>query len=320
MSTCRNCGSEIAEKIGHRISNCSRCGYPVSTTTSLSRRNRTTALSIALFVLLLLFLSFLLFSSAGGGIGWARGTVFGSRFFGSSGKGTGAQRANSDNAPGTAVPASSSTASAEQSGGAPEIGSAEDRGTATPLRGRTNSLAGSGSPRPANENGATITAPSFAGVQGRGTRFVYVIDRSSSMSGGRLRAAQAELISSLQQLRTNMAFMIIFYNTRMLPMPSGWLPASPRDVARAGTWVRNMRAEGGTDPEDAMVTALRMRPDTIWLLSDGDFSVNAVDTVRLANPGHRVMINTIAFHDSSGEQTLKRIAAENGGSYRFVPP
>ena len=68
------------------------------------------------------------------------------------------------------------------------------------------------------------------------------------------------------------------------------------------------------------MTALKLNPDTIWLLSDGQFSERVVQDIRLNNPGKKVAINTIAFHDQFGERLLQQIAQENNGEYRYVPP
>src|SRR5436190_256635 len=72
-------------------------------------------------------------------------------------------------------------------------------------------------------NNATSTADGYAGyartkifgLVGQGTKFVYVFDRSGSMSehGGKpLRAAKAELTASLKDLDERHQFYIVFYN------------------------------------------------------------------------------------------------------------
>jgi len=65
---------------------------------------------------------------------------------------------------------------------------------------------------------------------------------------------------------------------------------------------------------------LRFQPDAIWLLSDGLFPPAAADLIRNENPNAHTQIHTIAFYDNQGEPLLRRIAEENRGRYRFVPP
>lgn len=79
------------------------------------------------------------------------------------------------------------------------------------LTGADALLSGQGSDRPL---GGKVTTEVF-GVQGTGSVFVYVFDRSASMEdlGGRpLRAAKRQLKQSLASLGENQQFQIIFYN------------------------------------------------------------------------------------------------------------
>jgi len=158
--------------------------------------------------------------------------------------------------------------------------------------------------------------------KGRGSKFVYVIDFSSSMTGDRLAAAKAELIKSIQGLTSKLKFYVIFYDDREEPMPgeNELLRANSRNKNEAIRWIRSIGTRGGTDPTTAMQHALQLQPDVIFLLTDGGFSASVCDAIKAANQEKKVAINTIAFHDPSGEAVLKRIAEENRGDYRFVPP
>lgn len=155
---------------------------------------------------------------------------------------------------------------------------------------------------------------------GTGRKVVYVIDYSSSMTGERLQAAKDELIRSLRKLRKNKRFYVIFYDDYEDPIPEpNLLVATKNNVQDAITWIGGATGGGGTDPTDALIHAIRLKPDTIWLLSDGCFSDSVCDVIRKTNSGRKVSINTIAFHERMGEPVLKRIAKENKGDYRFVP-
>ena len=66
------------------------------------------------------------------------------------------------------------------------------------------------------QTGGTTSTGVF-GVEGEGSKFVYVFDRSGSMQGfqGRpLAAAKRELITSLESLESVHQFQVIFYNER----------------------------------------------------------------------------------------------------------
>jgi VWA domain-containing protein len=163
---------------------------------------------------------------------------------------------------------------------------------------------------------------SFFGLAARGRRFVFVVDRSASMAGDPLQAAKDELLQSVNSLRRSMRFYIIFYDHGFMPMPGKTLVrATSRNKRDCFDWVRQVTSGGGTEPIDAMRLALSLGPDAIWLLSDGQFMSEDLvcREIQAANPGRRVQVHTIAFHDRAGEPVLKRIAEQNRGKYRFVP-
>jgi hypothetical protein len=76
------------------------------------------------------------------------------------------------------------------------------------------------------------------------------------------------------------------------------------------------RAE--TDPSRAIDRAFAVGPDTIYLLSDGEFDRAIIARVKKLNAGGKVTVHTIGFLYRTGEPILKKIAAENGGQYKFV--
>ncbi len=172
--------------------------------------------------------------------------------------------------------------------------------------------------------GGTSGATGTAGIfdhEGRGKRLVYVIDFSGSMQGERFEAARFELLKAIKSLSEDMDFFVIFFDDGELPMPApGMLPATKETKDRMCEWIWSIECRGGTNPTGAMLRALALKPETAWLLSDGNFDPAVCDAIANANPGKKVSIHTIAFHDPAGEDVLKRIAAENRGDYRFVPP
>ncbi len=172
-------------------------------------------------------------------------------------------------------------------------------------------LAGSG----AAKGGTT----SFFGLRARGSKFIYVVDCSGSMNGRKLLAAKAELYRSVNAYKAGMQFYIIFYNSTPIAMPGGKLvSASDANKRKAFNWVEHISAGGGTNPAPAILAALDLKPDAIWLLSDGLFSPQVCDVIQQANAESRIQIHTIAFYDNHGEAQLLRIAQDNRGKYRFV--
>lgn len=172
---------------------------------------------------------------------------------------------------------------------------------------------------------------SVFGVTGRGTRFVYVFDRSASMSGyeGRpLSAAKRELLSSLESLDKIHQFQIIFYNDKPHVMnlnpsqPPQLLYGDDQGKKLAATFVGGVVADGGTRHMEALLLAIQMRPDVIFFLTDADEpKLTAPDLRRIRERSRGTSINAIEFGSgpSSGRYTfLQQLAAENNGQHVYV--
>lgn len=138
-----------------------------------------------------------------------------------------------------------------------------------------------------------------------------------------MKACQ-ELMDSVQHLNPQQQFYVIFFSNHTYPMffpnPAHrtMLPATKQNIARLQEWINDSNAGGGTDPLDAVLHGLSLRPDAIFLLSDGEFDHHIIDTIGRQNK-RKVVINTIAFINRSGEPLLQQIANANRGEYRFVP-
>jgi len=164
-------------------------------------------------------------------------------------------------------------------------------------------------------------AASFFGLEARGQKFVFVVDRSGSMAGPKLDAAKAELIRSVRALDRGAKFYTVFFNHTHTPMPAADLVRATEGSKRKHfAWVTTIGAEDGTNPTSAMKLALSLKPDAIWLLSDGIFDPRAAEVIKRANPGRKVQVHTLAFYSRKGEEVLQRIAEDNRGRYRFVSP
>lgn len=170
------------------------------------------------------------------------------------------------------------------------------------------------------------------GVQGTGNRFVYVFDRSLSMSGygGRpLAAAKRELIKSLESLGGVHQFQIVFYNEepRVFHTRPGEAPqlvyASDENKEQAESFVGGITADGGTKHMDALFRALGMNPDVIFFLTDADDpKLTNADLTRLRR-GNRggASINCIEYGSGPSQEDnnfLKRLAAQNSGHHVYV--
>jgi hypothetical protein len=160
---------------------------------------------------------------------------------------------------------------------------------------------------------------SFFGIRERGLFFVYVVDSSGSMiDEARMPRATMELRRSVMALQPPQRFEVIFYNHESNPMPGGPTPrtADLQSKNLLLAWLRLIEPDGGTDPRVAVRQALGMKPDAVFLLSDGAFPQGTVEEITSMNT-HKVPIHCVDLTGGMAGDHLKRIAAANGG--RYVP-
>lgn len=165
----------------------------------------------------------------------------------------------------------------------------------------------------------------FFGLGAEKTKsIVYVIDCSGSMGHPpfKLRMAKKELLRSIQALKPEQSFYVIFFSDRMFPMPgSNMMAATDANKETARQWIEGGFPHGGTNPLPAVLSGLQLQPETMYVLSDGLFKAEYLREIRSRNRGpHRASIYTVGFGDHSGEYQLQRLAHENAGSYRYVDP
>jgi hypothetical protein len=166
------------------------------------------------------------------------------------------------------------------------------------------------------------------GVEGQGTRFVYVFDRSSSMEGASLATAKQQLIQSLESLSNVHQFHIIFFNqhVRHSDLSGGGRRvafATDRNKKLAARFVGGITADGGTDRLPALRDAVQMRPDVIFFLTDADDPMPARELQEIADLNERagVVIATIEFGRGPKKQAknfLTELARTTGGQYGYV--
>ena len=102
-------------------------------------------------------------------------------------------------------------------------------------------------------------------------------------------------------------------------MPSENCCRRRRDnISQTLHWLKYVECGGGTNPLPGLLLALQLRPDAIYLLTDGKFDPQVVWEVAQAEPAVPIPIYTISFASRTAEKLLKTIAKETGGIYRFV--
>jgi hypothetical protein len=167
----------------------------------------------------------------------------------------------------------------------------------------------------------------FFGRGSAGEKVVFVVDSSQSMNHPhpgpgktRLGRVKLELINSIRAMSPNQKFFIVFFSDGPIPMPADRLMEA-NDGAKLQylRWMMNVPGDGHTEPALALLMALKLNPDTIYFLTDGDFRPTIVRELAVSNR-KGVKIHTIGFSQDRGEKLLQTIAKQNNGTYTYVPP
>jgi hypothetical protein len=207
---------------------------------------------------------------------------------------------------------------------APQVsGAAPSVANGQPNAGQSTSSGQRGSPSGGGDANVTVF-----GVQGTGTKFVYLFDRSSSMEGAPLAAAKRQLLESLASLEGTHQFHIIFFNTKTqkLDIAGGTRRiafATDRNKQLAANFVGGITADGGTDRLTALREAIGFAPDVIFFLTDADdpMTPSELSEIDQANQRAQAAICAIEFgrrQSPSPENFLVKLARESGGQYGYV--
>ncbi|RCS40735.1 hypothetical protein DTL42_25575 [Bremerella cremea] len=168
---------------------------------------------------------------------------------------------------------------------------------------------------------------SVFGAEGKGTKFVYVFDRSGSMNGAPLDAAKAELLKSLNDLDKMHQFAIIFYNQEPFVFsPRGDRPrlvfADEQGKNLAKQFVGGVIASGGTKHVDALKIALKMNPDVVFFLTDADQPTllpHELEEIHRLNRGISIHAIEFGYGKYDGRRNfLVKLAEGNDGQHVYV--
>jgi hypothetical protein len=146
---------------------------------------------------------------------------------------------------------------------------------------------------------------------------VYVIDISGSMAGERYSKVARAVADAVSQLNPNQQFAVLLFNSLALQIDDGGLlHATDSNKQLLAAQLPGVLPVGATDPTDALLIAIQMKPETIVVFSDGEFGHDAVEKVTSLNrsSGSQIQINCVAVQSSVA--VLKRLSTLNGpGNY-----
>jgi hypothetical protein len=184
-------------------------------------------------------------------------------------------------------------------------------------------------PREVQPTGPTAKLSIFGSAQAEGRSFVFVIDRSQSMGGdglGAIAAAAEELAERIVALTPEQTFQVVTYNQSAAYYSGRELvTATDENKASLIKFIAGTLAVGPTEHERGLRAALRLKPEVIFLLTDGgDPHLKPAQCAAIRDEAAgRTSIHCLHFGRGTGGVApgghfLRRLAAENRGSYVYI--
>lgn len=162
---------------------------------------------------------------------------------------------------------------------------------------------------------------------------IFVIDKSGSMRGNKIAQVQRVFAGIIADLPPDDYFNVIFFDRQSVIFSDTLMEANTETKAGAANFVNALGADGGTNINEALLTALGMfKPDServpiIIFLTDGEPTEGVTspyairDNVKAANRAG-ASIFTIAFgiEDEANYDFLRALSLENCGvAEQFYP-
>lgn len=146
---------------------------------------------------------------------------------------------------------------------------------------------------------------------------VFVIDKSGSMSGKRIKRVQTALSSRLAHLTPKQSYSILLFDTKCCPLNGvpDLIPATKASIAQSQRSLSGIVGSGDTDPRKALEVAIRLRPELIIVLSDGDFDPQFVQEITSWNQSRRPSCRIDCVGMDEVVITLQDLARSNSGMY-----
>lgn len=183
----------------------------------------------------------------------------------------------------------------------------------------------------------------FFGSRAFGNRFVFLLDISYSMNarqGARFQRARDELLRAVSALNSGQSYYVFLFCWNVDEMgrepERSYLAVRQGHTERLRKWLDDTTLGPGTDPRRALSMARDMKPDAVFLLSDGQFNqprtpwsesgwldetqnVLDLDVQTGVDKFYRsIPIHTIAFENPFTRTAMEQIATSTGGSSRYI--
>ena len=152
-----------------------------------------------------------------------------------------------------------------------------------------------------------------------GSDWIFVLDVSGSMSGGKINTLATAVEKVLGKMSTNDRFKLITFNNRAKELTKGYVQASPENVQH---WIQNIhqiKAGGGTALFDGLKKAYHSLDDDrttgIILVTDGVCNVGqtAHRSFLTLLKQYDIRLFTFVMGNGANQPLMDRLAKDSGG-------
>ncbi len=175
------------------------------------------------------------------------------------------------------------------------------------------------SPEAAGTFMAVITPAADLARIAEGTDWIFVLDRSGSMSGGKIQTLADGVGKVLGKLSPNDRFKIVTFNNSARDETRGFVTATPEHVQFWIERVRGIRADGGTALFDGIAEAYRGleadRTSAVILVTDGCCNVGPTEHAAFLKllRQYDIRLFTFVMGNSANQPLMDRLAKDSGG-------
>ena len=160
------------------------------------------------------------------------------------------------------------------------------------------------------------------------TTLILVVDTSGSMAGQKLEHTKEAIRTTLARLRPVDRFQILTFSSRVSHFAEAPVAATEGNVNAAIAMVNAMKAQGGTNLDDAIrsgITAAQAedRLSTVLLMTDGAPTVGVTDIAEIrrraqTENGGDLRLHVLGVGERVNTKLLDALAKENRGSRSYV--
>src|SRR5262249_19764304 len=153
--------------------------------------------------------------------------------------------------------------------------------------------------------------------------FIFVIDRSGSMSGGPIQQAKNALRACLRALGTDDSFNIQTFDDKVEWFKDHSQPVTQDSVNAADAWLNSVDARGGTEILGAIDAALTLKEDTsrqryVVFLTDGAVSAEDRALAEIRKKRGTARLFTFGIGPSVNRALLAKMADFGRGTAQFL--